>query len=133
MLSAVSRLTRETYDTFVQGNEAVVVLFDAPAWDTGGWCIMEPLFSRAAEQLNGIAALGFVDVDGPAEAEVCRSIPIANVPTIAYYLDGRLVAALIGIGQDVVERTRAMMAGDPIGYRDGRMLPDAVMVSLRRR
>jgi hypothetical protein len=42
-----------------------------------------------------------------------------NVPLVAYYRDGRLVAALIGADQDVKARLERVLWGEPIGYNDG--------------
>ena len=47
------------------------------------------------------------------------SLPLGNVPTVAYFRDGRLVAALIGSNQDVTARTQRVLRGEPIGYNDG--------------
>ena len=38
---------------------------------------------------------------------------------VAYYLDGKLVAALIGTGQNVLGRLERVLRGEPIGYKDG--------------
>jgi hypothetical protein len=50
---------------------------------------------------------------------VATSIPILNVPTVAYYKGGRLVAALISAMQDVTARIQAMLDGKSIGRNDG--------------
>jgi len=45
--------------------------------------------------------------------KLAKSIPILNVPSVVYYRDGKLVAALIGAGQNVrlhLERDLAIPA-----------------------
>jgi hypothetical protein len=93
---------------------------------------MSVVVPRAALELGKSAALGVVDVDGPDEAQILRSIPVSNVPCIGYYRDGELIALLVGQGQDVVARVRAVADGKPIGHKDGRILRHAEIVRLCR-
>lgn len=125
------RLTCDTYGSFARSKEVVAVLFDAPAWDKTGWAIMQPVFQQAEMELGESAALGFVDVDGAPEREICRNIPVLNVPCVAYYRGGELVAGLVGMDQDVVSRVQAVIAGESIGHKDGRVLPYAAINRLR--
>jgi hypothetical protein len=113
-MAEVTRLTRETYAAFVGGHRFAAVLFDAPAWDMTYRLGTEQRFASAAVAMDGRAAFGFVDVDGPEEVELCRMLPLANVPTVAYYRDGTLVRAVIGIGQDYVACMTAVIDGRPI-------------------
>ena len=75
-----------------------------------------PLFEEAAEALSSRVNFGEVNTD---EFIRVKSIPIANVPTVAYYKDGQLIAALVGAQQDVTARTQAMLDGKRIGRKDG--------------
>jgi hypothetical protein len=119
-MAEVTQLTRLTYAAFVAGHRFVAVLFDAPAWNMTYRLGTAERFAAAAAALGGLAALGFVDIDGPDEVEMCKALPVSNVPLIAYYRDGVLVARTIGIGQHVVARVTAVIEGRPIGRRDGR-------------
>jgi hypothetical protein len=119
-MADVTQLTRSTYAAFVAAHRVAAVLFDAPAWNMTYRLGTAERFAAAAAALGDRAALGFVDVDGPDEVEMCKALPVLNVPLIAYYREGLLVAALIGIGQDVAARVTAVIEGRPIGYKDGR-------------
>ena len=109
--AVVARLTRETYWPFVRGHQLVVVLFDAPAWDTMYEHWMRRHFQQAAEELSGVAMFGFVDTDGPDEADIVRSTPVCSLPLIAFYRDGNLVTQLAGNGRDLVGTAHAVLDG----------------------
>jgi hypothetical protein len=123
----VVRLTRDAYASFIRSEKLVAILFDAPAWDKGGWAVMEPLLRQAATELVEVAALG------PAEREICHSIPVANVPCVAYYRDGQLVAGLIGIGQDVVSRVKRWPLGNRSATRMDACFPTPRLIGFATR
>ncbi|OJW07439.1 MAG: hypothetical protein BGO49_26090 [Planctomycetales bacterium 71-10] len=111
---AIHEVSTAEYDSFLRERDYAVILYDAP-WDVGPGALIRPLFEEAAAALGGRVNFGAVDVDvfGPE-----AGLPVANVPTVGYFKGGRLVAALIG-PQDVAARTRAMLEGKHLGYRDG--------------
>jgi len=53
------------------------------------------------------------EVDSDRDPELAKSIPILNVPQVAYYRDGKLVGALIGAGQNVRVHLERVLRGDP--------------------
>jgi len=113
-MADVTRLMAGTYAAFIAAHRFAAVLFDAPAWNVSYRFDTAERFARAAAAMSDRAAFGFVDVDGPSEADLCRAVPILNVPTVAYYRDGVNVAGLVGIGQDVAALMTAIMDGRPI-------------------
>jgi hypothetical protein len=114
----VARLTRETHETFVRENRIAAVLFDAPAWDIYHR-IIRPHLDNTAEELGNFAGFGFVDTDDTTMWDICRSVPISNVPNVAYYKDGLLLASLVGVHQDIAGRVLALLEGRQIGSDDG--------------
>ena len=61
----------------------------------------------------------FAEIDCDANVALARSIPVLNVPLIAYYRDGSLIAALIGANQNIHARTERVLRGEAIGRKDG--------------
>ena len=55
--------------------------------------------ANADQVLAGRVNFGEVDCDN--DPELAKSIPILNVPSVAYYWDGKLVGTLIGANQNV--------------------------------
>jgi hypothetical protein len=114
----ITQLCRDIYERFIHDNRFATVLFDAPTWNTT-YKQTSSDFQSIADKLGQLAAFGFVDVDDPSMVEICRTIPVVNVPLIAYYKDGKLIKGIVGVGQDVAGRIRAVAAGYPIGNDDG--------------
>ncbi len=110
------QLTLDDYEKFVASKDVAAVHFDA-SWDVGH----RPGVQR--RMLEAHAAFGdrvsFAEVDIDAEVDLAKSLPIGNVPTVAYYVDGVLIAALIGANQNVKERVARLLRGESIGYKDG--------------
>ena len=111
----IRRVSEDDYESFLREKEYAVVLFDAP-WDLGPGALIRPLFEKAAGAFGGRVNFGEVNTD---EFMRVRSIPVLNVPTVAYYNAGQLIAALVGAQQDVTARTQAMLDGKRIGRKDG--------------
>jgi thioredoxin 1 len=108
-------LTSGEFAEFIVSKPFVVVHFDA-TWD--GYALGVRSHMSDAEREHGqVAAFGEIDIDGAPD--VAMSVGILNVPTVAYYRDGRLVAALCGASQSVRERVARVLRGDPIGHEDG--------------
>jgi thioredoxin-like negative regulator of GroEL len=112
---AIRRVSEDDYESFLLEKEFAVVLFDAP-WDVGPGASIRPPFEAAAEAFSSRVNFGEVNCD---EFDRVKSVPIVNVPTVAYYKGGRLIAAPVGASQDVTARTRAMLEGKRIGRKDG--------------
>jgi thioredoxin-like negative regulator of GroEL len=113
------RLTAPTFAAFLTSHRVAAVHFDAE-WDLHRAAVRQSMLAAEAA-LAGRA--GFAEVDIDASVDLARSIRLANVPLVAYYRDGRLVAALVGADQDVRARTERVLRGDPIGYNDGTSPP----------
>lgn len=58
--------------------------------------------------------VNFGEVDCDSDPELAKSIPILNVPAVAYYQGGKLVGAVIGPGQNVQLRLKRLLHGDLI-------------------
>jgi thioredoxin-like negative regulator of GroEL len=109
-------LKTSDYAAFINEREFTVILFDAPAWNTAFQKIL-PLYERAKESLGNRVNFAIVDVD--QDVDIARLMRIANVPTVVYYHNGIALAALVGAPQDILARTRRIMAAQMIGYDDG--------------
>lgn len=108
-------LTHAEYRDFIASKRVAAIHFEAD-WDIGKHDTRKAM--RDAVRLLG-NEVAFAEVDVDLEPDLARSIPVGNVPLVAYYRDGRLVAALIGTGQNVRARVVRVLAGEPIGYNDG--------------
>jgi thioredoxin-like negative regulator of GroEL len=71
----------------------------------------------AEAALSGEVNFGEVDCD--QEIPLAQSIRLLNVPAVAYYRDGKLVAVLPGVQQDIRRRLERLLRGEPIGRDDG--------------
>jgi thioredoxin-like negative regulator of GroEL len=72
---------------------------------------------KAEKELGDRANFGEVDVD--RDMELAKSLRLLNVPTVAYYRNGQLVALLTGCRQNVRSRLERVMRGEAIGHQDG--------------
>jgi thioredoxin-like negative regulator of GroEL len=77
---------------------AAAIHFDAE-WDAKYRAVTRSAMAEAEQFLADRVNFGEVDCD--TDLELAKSIPILNVPSVAYYRDGKLVAALIGAGQNL--------------------------------
>ena len=75
---------------------------------------MRGAMAVAEQVLAGRVNFGEVDCDN--DPELAKSIPILNVPSVAYYRQGKLVGALIGASQNVQLVLERLLRGDPIRY-----------------
>lgn len=102
----------DRYREFIGQKRFAVIYFDA-SWNYTG----QPLRSRvqtADTRFSGIANFGEVDADNAHEIAV--DVHLTNVPAMAYYTDGTLVAAHVGASQDVIAQTEALIAGKTVDY-----------------
>ena len=110
------RLASAEFESFVSGAPSAAIHFDAE-WDMAYRGRARQRMEEAERSFG--ARVRFAEVDIDREPELARSIPIMNVPAVAYYRDGRLVAALTGADQNVRGRVARVMRGESIGYDDG--------------
>jgi len=111
------QITAAEYSSFIASKLVVVVHFDA-AWNPG----RAPTRTRMLEAESQFRdRVGLAEVDVDAESELARSIPVSNISLVAYYRDAKLVAALIGVGQNVAARIDRLLRGARIGYADDTM------------
>ena len=109
-------LTSEDVPAFLAANPAAALHFDAD-WDAKYREQVRRSMLEAEAALGEQA--GFAEIDCDANAELSKSIPVLNVPLVAYYRGGKLVAALIGADQNVRARIERVLRGEKIGYKDG--------------
>jgi thioredoxin-like negative regulator of GroEL len=69
-----------------------------------------------AEQVLG-GQVNFGEVDCDLEPDLANAIPVVNIPSVAYYLGGKLKSALVGAGQDVLRNLEHLLRDEPIGVR----------------
>jgi thioredoxin-like negative regulator of GroEL len=112
----IKQLNSGEFELFLKAKRAAVVCFDAK-WDIGYRETVRRQMGYAEELLGQQVNFGEIDCD--REHALTRSLNILNVPTVAYFIDGTLVAALIGADQDVRRRLESLLNGGRIGYKDG--------------
>jgi thioredoxin-like negative regulator of GroEL len=111
----VHQLTEKDFNDFISQREFAVIHFDAP-WDVGYRPPMQLIMNKASEDFPEV---NFAEVDVDRDGDLARDLPVMNVPTVAYYRYGELVAALIGQQQNIEQRLCRLMRGQTIGYNDG--------------
>ena len=82
----------KTFDEAVNGDQPVLVDF----WAT--WCgpcrMIAPAVEEVAEDFDGRAVVGKVDVD--EQAELARRFGIMSIPTLIVMKDGKVVEQAVG-------------------------------------
>ena len=112
-------LKSDQYQLFVSAKPAAAIHFDAE-WDKNLRTETRLKMLEAEAALGEKVNFGEVDADADADGAIIQSISKGwNVPLVVYYRDGQLVAALIGVGQNVRDRVERVLRGEPIGYKDG--------------
>jgi thioredoxin-like negative regulator of GroEL len=104
-------LTKADIASFVMEKPAAAIHFDAN-WDAKYRAVIRSAMADAEQFLSDRVNFGEIDCD--SEPELAKAIPILNVPSVAYYRDGKLVGALIGAGQNVRLHLERVLCGDPI-------------------
>lgn len=101
---------------FLAEKAAAAIHIDAE-WDVGYRQHTRAKMIEAEASLAERADFGEIDCD--RNQEWAKSLPLLNVPAVAYYRDGKLVAALIGARQNIRARLTRVLRGEPVGYKDG--------------
>ena len=102
-------VTRANYEAFIRSRPVAVILLDAN-WTGRLGKAMKSLFIQAERELGDVVAFGVVDVN--AEGDLSRSsLPVGNVPAIAYFNDASRVNIVIGLTQDISGNIRKLMEG----------------------
>jgi len=104
------------FQSFVEAKQAAAMHFDAE-WDVAPRLVLRRRMLEAEEALADDVNFGEVDCD--SDIALADSIPIRNVPTVAYYLNGKLIAALVGGEQNIRVRVERLLRGESIGRNDG--------------
>jgi hypothetical protein len=110
-------------DSFVKEKPFAIVHFDA-VWDEG----YRPIARRKIldAEKSFFEHVNFGEVDCDQSPDLAKSMSVSNVPLVAYYRQGQLVAALIGSRQHVRLRLVRLVRGETIGHRDGADTDDEV-------
>lgn len=109
-------LSHKDVPAFVAAKPAAALHFDAD-WDAKYREQVRRSMLEAATTFG--EQVSFAEIDCDANVEFSNSIPVLNVPLVAYYRDGKLVAALVGADQNVRARIQRVLRGENIGYKDG--------------
>jgi thioredoxin-like negative regulator of GroEL len=94
----MKQIESQHFPSFINAKRAAAVHFDAE-WNESYRTLLRRRMRDAESSLGTEANFGEVDRD--ASPELARSIPILNVPSMAYYAEGKLIAVLAGAEQDV--------------------------------
>ena len=115
-------LTWTEVQAFIAAKPAAAIHLDAE-WDTSYRTIVRRKMKEAEQALGDQVNFGEVDCD--LVPELARSVPVLNVPSVAYYRKGKLIVVLAGTEQDVRGGLECILRGEAIGG-DGRTIPDRV-------
>ena len=102
--------TRDDFAHIIASAPVAAIHFDA-AWDGHRDATRAKMLEAQAAFVDRAA---FAEVDVDKEGDLAKAIPVLNVPLVAYYRDGKLVAAKIGAGQDVLGRLQQVWRGEPL-------------------
>lgn len=107
----VQLLDRLNFAPFIAAKLAAAVHFDAN-WNVDGQAATRRKMEAAERALADRVNFGEVDCD--RTPELAKAIPLLNVPSVAYYREGKLIGTLIGAGQDVRDYLERVLRGEPI-------------------
>lgn len=89
---ALQHFTNESFDQALNGGQLMMVDFWA------NWCMpcrmLGPVIQQLADQYDGRAVVGKVDVD--AEGELAMRYGVMNIPTVIFFKDGKEIAREVG-------------------------------------
>ena len=89
---ALQHFTTESFDQALNGGQLMMVDFWA------NWCMpcrmLGPVIQQLADQYDGRAVVGKVDVD--AEGELAMRYGVMNIPTVIFFKDGKEIAREVG-------------------------------------
>lgn len=108
----IEHLSDDTFAPFAARRGVGVVHFWA-SWDrTQLW--MRQQLELVAKRFDPPIRLAMVDTD--THGDLCRRLPIGNVPTLVYCRDGRLVGCRVGNRRlaDIADDVRRVIAGETI-------------------
>lgn len=103
-------LTQADISAFLGEKPVAAIHFDAK-WDANRAATRNAM-TDAEQVLSDCVNFGEVDCD--SDPELAKSIPILNVPSVAYYRDGKLMGALIGAGQNVRLHLERILRGGTV-------------------
>ena len=109
-------ITGNNYQAFINESEFAVVLVDT-GWDVRGMAKIQPTFRKAIKEYAG--AVSFAQFDPEIEVNLANHFNIRNMPTVLYFRNGELVAALVSASQNISGRVKALIQNEGIGYHDG--------------
>ena len=112
------QLTWDEFEAFVREKRAAAIHFDA-AWDVGHRPSTRRKMQEAETAFGDTVNFGEIDCD--RSMEIAKSIQLRGVPAVAYYIDGKLQAVLLGAQQNVRARIKRLLSGERIGYKDGQI------------
>ena len=101
------KFTAGEIEYIIGSNEIAVVHLDAE-WD-GYRLTIEQKISEILIHPPADVVFAYVDVD--EQMELARSLKVINVPTVAYFCNGKLVGSVIGIGQDISKNIEKIRSG----------------------
>src|SRR5580700_11524451 len=105
-------LTGTEVEAFIAAKPAAAIHFDAE-WDTNYRTIVRRKMEEAEQGLGEQVNFGEVDCD--LVPELAKSVPVLNVPSVANYRKGVLIATLVGTEQDVRGGLERILRGEAIG------------------
>jgi len=103
----IRKFTAGEIEYIIGSNEIAVVHLDAE-WD-GYRLTIEQKISEILIHAPADVVFAYVDVD--EQMELARSLKVINVPTVAYFCNGKLVGSVIGIGQDISKNIEKIRSG----------------------
>ncbi len=92
---ALVEITEANFEELVEKSDKIVVL---DLW--AEWCgpcrMIAPHFKEMAEEYEGKAVIGKVDID--SNQGIAQKFMVMNIPTVLYLKNGKVVNKIVGAG-----------------------------------
>jgi thioredoxin-like negative regulator of GroEL len=92
----MSPLTGSSIPDFVRAHKFAVIHFWA-SWNLLDVRVRSFLETEIPAEFRERVAFGTLEVDPPENWEICRQHEIRNIPFLAFYRDGSLIATVTGL------------------------------------
>lgn len=96
---------------YLLGNSGIAVVHLDAEWD-GYRIAIERKINEILAHPPVDVVFAYVNVD--EQMELARSLNVINIPSVAYFSNGKLVGVVVGIGQDISKNIERVRSGEQL-------------------